>query len=54
MEKLLDDETNLKILLDICSGQGVSVNISELSRVLKKHRNIDTYGCFNSPLVQMS
>jgi len=39
MEDLLKDELNLKILTDICSGQGVEVNISELSRSLNKHRN---------------
>lgn len=39
MEYLLNDELNLKILSDICSGEGVDVNISELSRSLKKHRN---------------
>lgn len=39
MEDLLNDELNLKILGAICSGQGVDVNISELSRALKKHRN---------------
>jgi DNA-binding Lrp family transcriptional regulator len=39
MEKLLNDELNLKILKDICSGQGIDVNISELSKLLKKHRN---------------
>jgi len=39
MEDLLKDEKNLEILSDICSGQGVEVNVSELSRSLKKHRN---------------
>jgi len=39
MDDLLNDELNLKILKDICSGDGVEVNISELSRSLKKHRN---------------
>lgn len=39
MENLLTDELNLKILIDICSGYGVEINISELSRSLKKHRN---------------
>jgi len=36
---LLNDELNLRILNDICSGLGVEVNISELSRSLKRHRN---------------
>ena len=39
MNDLLKDELNLNILKDICSGEGVEVNISELSRSLKKHRN---------------
>jgi len=36
---LLEDELNLKLLSNICSGKAVNVNISELSRSLKKHRN---------------
>jgi DNA-binding Lrp family transcriptional regulator len=39
MTDLLNDESNLKLLREICSGNGVEVNISELSRSLKKHRN---------------
>jgi len=39
MTDLLNDELNLKLLREICSGSGVEVNISELSRSLKKHRN---------------
>ena len=39
MTKLLEDEKNLKILKAICSGIGLSVNLSYLSRNLKKHRN---------------
>ncbi|MBU1199540.1 MAG: Lrp/AsnC family transcriptional regulator [Nanoarchaeota archaeon] len=39
MRRLLRDEYNLKILKAICSGVGVSVNLSYLSRNLKKHRN---------------
>jgi DNA-binding Lrp family transcriptional regulator len=39
MNDLLNDELNLQILENICSGSGVEVNISELSRSLKKHRN---------------
>ena len=37
MNDLLNDELNLQILENICSGIGVEVNISELSRLLKKH-----------------
>jgi len=36
---LLDDERNLLLLKNICSGKGVDVNISMLSRLLRKHRN---------------
>ncbi len=39
MSDLLNDELNLRLLSCICSGEGVDVNISELSRILKKHRN---------------
>lgn len=39
MSTLLHDELNLKLLSYICSGQGVHVNINELSRLLHKHRN---------------
>jgi len=39
MRSLLNDELNLKILSDICSGIGVEINISELSESLNKHRN---------------
>jgi len=39
MSDLLNDELNLNLLSNICSGNGVEVNISELSRSLKKHRN---------------
>ena len=39
LAELLDDELNLNLLSHICSGKGVNVNISELSRSLKKHRN---------------
>ena len=38
MNDLLNDELNLLLLEKICSGDGVEVNISELSRSLKKHR----------------
>ncbi len=39
MADVLDEETNLKILKMICSGKGVSVNYSQLSNILKKHRD---------------
>ena len=38
MTDLLNDELNLRLLREICSGNGVEVNISKLSRSLKKHR----------------
>lgn len=33
------DVTNLKILKEICDGTGISINLSYLSKNLKKHRN---------------
>jgi hypothetical protein len=39
MSDLLDDMDNLKLLEELVSGNAVSVNISELSRILGKHRN---------------
>ncbi len=39
MQELLDNELNLNLLKLICSGDGVEVNISQLSKQLKKHRN---------------
>ena len=39
MSELLNDTLNLNILENICSGTGVNVNISELSKTFKKHRN---------------
>lgn len=39
MSDLLKDVFNLRILKEICRGTGVSVNLSYLSRRLKKHRN---------------
>jgi hypothetical protein len=39
VSKLLDDVDNLKLLEELVSGNAVSVNISELSRILGKHRN---------------
>ena len=58
MSELLNDELNLKILKEICSGNGVDVNISELSRKLNKHRNtirdrvenIIKYNVINKPM----
>ncbi|MFX0108289.1 MAG: hypothetical protein ACFE7R_08400, partial [Candidatus Hodarchaeota archaeon] len=35
----LDDALNNKLLQLICSGEGVEINISELSERLMKHRN---------------
>jgi DNA-binding Lrp family transcriptional regulator len=39
MSELLNDTLNLDILENICSGTGVGVNISALSKTFKKHRN---------------
>ncbi len=39
MNELLNDQLNIDILRLACSGQGVDVNISELSTLLGKHRN---------------
>jgi hypothetical protein len=39
MSELLEDNDNLKLLEELVSGNAVSVNISELSRILGKHRN---------------
>ncbi len=39
MSELLNDIDNLKLLEELVSGHAVSVNISELSRTLGKHRN---------------
>lgn len=39
MSELLNEELNLNLLENLCSGIGVSVNIGKLSRNLKKHRN---------------
>ena len=39
MTKLLKDEINLKLLLLLCAGEGVSINVSALSQQLNKHRN---------------
>jgi len=37
--ELLEDEVNLRLLKMLVSGECVSVNISTLSRSLRKHRN---------------
>jgi len=39
MSELLEDVDNLKLMEELVSGNAVSVNISELSRILGKHRN---------------
>ena len=39
MADILNDETNLKILKNICDGKAVSINYSYLSKKLKKHRD---------------
>ena len=39
MSQILDDSLNLELLRLICSGEGVEINISELSQRLQKHRN---------------
>ncbi len=39
MTKLLKDELNLKLLLLLCAGEGVSINVSALSNQFNKHRN---------------
>ncbi len=38
MEKLLNNRLNLEILLKICSGDGLDLNLRKLSKVLGKHR----------------
>ncbi len=39
MSELLEDQDNLRLMEELVSGKAVSVNISELSRILDKHRN---------------
>jgi hypothetical protein len=39
MRDLLNDKETLIILDEIVSGKAVSVNFSDLSRILDKHRN---------------
>ena len=39
MSALLEDELNLTILENICEGVGIDVNISNLAKALRKHRD---------------
>jgi len=39
LSQILDDSLNLELLQLICAGEGVEINISELSQRLMKHRN---------------
>ena len=39
MSDILENDTNLKLLKLLCSGEGVNFNLSELSIQLQKHRN---------------
>jgi predicted transcriptional regulator len=39
MSDLLDDRTNLLLLQEICAGNGLEVNLTQLSKRLKRHRN---------------
>jgi len=39
MSDLLDDKFNLLLLREVCSGDGLEVNLTYLSRRLKRHRN---------------
>ncbi|MCY3412388.1 MAG: Lrp/AsnC family transcriptional regulator [Candidatus Heimdallarchaeota archaeon] len=39
MSEILKDKLNIQLARLLCSGFGVEINISELSRILKKHRN---------------
>jgi len=39
VSELLEDKNNLRLMEALVSGEAVSVNISELSRILGKHRN---------------
>ncbi len=39
MKKLLEDDLNLKLMQMLCAGEGVDVNITELSKSFNKHRN---------------
>lgn len=39
MNTLLNDPINIELLKLVCAGEGIDVNISELSKLLGKHRN---------------
>lgn len=39
MKKIFEDHLNLKIMELLCEGEGVTVNTTELSKVLGRHRN---------------
>jgi hypothetical protein len=39
MSELIEDQDNLKLMEELVSGNAVSVNISDLSRIIGKHRN---------------
>lgn len=39
MPDLLDDRTNLLLLKEICSGNGLEINLTYLSKRLNRHRN---------------
>ncbi|MEM3677086.1 MAG: Lrp/AsnC family transcriptional regulator [Candidatus Bathyarchaeia archaeon] len=39
MPDLLSDELNLEILRRICAGTGLDVNLRQLSKILRRHRN---------------
>jgi DNA-binding Lrp family transcriptional regulator len=39
LANMLSDELNLRLLKKLCAGYGLSINLSYLSRYLKKHRN---------------
>src|SRR5208283_2987295 len=39
MFDLLDDRTNLLLLKEICCGNGLEINLTYLSKRLKRHRN---------------
>lgn len=39
MPDLLSDKLNLEILKRICAGTGLDVNLRQLSRILRRHRN---------------
>jgi len=39
MKDILEDQLNLDIMKLVCSGEGVNVNVTELSNIFEKHRN---------------